>query len=263
MSKYDYKDKTVLITGASRGLGREMCLEFSRRGARLALCSRNEKLLGALVDEVRQSGGVVIAKALDCTKPEEAQDWLEWVLAEFGRIDVLVNNVGTATPVPFSSLETSLIEEEIRINYLAPVHLLRLALPLMKKKGRGQIINVTSLSAILPFPFLTSYSASKAALAAFGTALRTETLGEGIDVINVFPGKMDTGFHQDQMEGGGTNKNISGSGLAPEIAAKRIINATGKRRTTVYTELSGRIIGLFHPLCAFILESMLHRAKIK
>jgi len=250
---FNYSHKTVLITGASGGLGRELCFEFARRQAQLAICGRSEEKLQILSKEISGIGGKVIYRALDVSSIEKARDFVSCVLREFGSIDCLVNNAGIATSISSLEINEAIVKKEAEVNYFGPVYFMQEIIPFMLKQGRGQIINISSIAAFRPLPYLASYSASKAALSAFGDSLRSECLGRNIDIINVYLGQVDTGF-------GGRDK---GKGMNPEKAAKKIISAASKRKAIVHTHIEGRFLFLLNAFFPLLADRLLYQAKVK
>ena len=261
---FDYRDKIVIVTGATGGLGRQLCLELARRKAKLAICSQSEEKLKALSDEVLNLSGRSIYKVVDVSVYEQVKEFVKQVLREFGGIDVLINNAGIATCVCFGALEEELLKREMGVNYFGPVYLMKEALPCLLKRGAGQIINISSVSAFRPSPYLASYSATKAALSAFTDALRTEFYDKKIDIINVYLGKVNTKFcQQEEIIGGGKNKNILGKGMDPQRAARKILIAASRGKAVIHTHIEGRIIFLLNAFFARIFEKLLYRAKVK
>ncbi len=261
---FNYRDKIIIVTGATGGLGRQLCFEFVKRKAKLAICSQSEEKLKILSEGILKSGGQSIYKVVDVSVPEQVKEFVRYVLQEYGGIDVLVNNAGIATCVCFTAMEETLLKREMGVNYFGPVYFMKEIVPCLLKRGRGQIINISSVSAFRPLPFLSSYSASKAALSAFTDALRTEFYNEKIDIINVYPGKVNTKFcQQEEIIGRGKNKNILGKGMDPKRAARKILIAASKGKTVIHTHMEGRIIFLLNALFARIFEKLLYRVKVK
>lgn len=261
---FDYQDKTVVITGATGGLGSELCWEFLRQGARLAMCSRSEERLQHLHEKILSFGGKSIYRAANVSNPEEVKKFIQYVLQEYKSFDVLINNAGITTNIDFLKITNEMVEEEIKVNYLGAVYLMKEIIPFFLKKNEGQIINISSILAFRPFPFLASYSASKAAMSAFTDSLRIELRGTDIDVINVYPGKLNTSFSNNpQMSRKAKYKNIVGKGMNPENAAKIIVAAASRKKRNIHTHISGQIIFWCNPLLGPIFEKILYHAKVK
>jgi NAD(P)-dependent dehydrogenase (short-subunit alcohol dehydrogenase family) len=191
-------NRVNLITGASRGLGRELATILARRGDRLVLTARRAKALAETVHELRAETEVV-ALAGDVADRAHTRRLFELGLERFGRIDVLVNNASTIGPSPMPTLEEYPLDaygEVMRLNVGAPLHLIQLALPGMRQRGTGAIVNVSSDAAVNAYPGWGGYGASKAALEHLSRVLAIELEGSGVRVYVVDPGDMDTELHR-------------------------------------------------------------------
>ena len=186
----------ALVTGASRGLGLEIAKIYAGLGARLVIAARGREDLEAVARELRPQTEVV-ALALDVS--QEAERLVEAALERFGRIDVLVNNASELGPSPMPALEEypwQELQRVFRVNVLAPLHLAQLALPGMRARGEGVIINVTSDAGVEAYPGWGGYGASKAALEHVSRTLGAELEGSGVRVYVVDPGDMNTAMHR-------------------------------------------------------------------
>jgi len=190
------RDRVAVITGASRGLGREIAREFAGRGARLVLVARGEADLRSAAEDVARTTDV-LAVAADVS--EEAEQVAAAALDRFGRVDVLVNNASEIGPSPMPALEAypwDALLKVLRVNAVAPLHLMQLLLPQMKARREGVIINVTSDAAIQAYPGWGGYGASKAALEHLSRILAAELEGSGIRIYVVDPDDMNTEMHR-------------------------------------------------------------------
>ena len=174
--------KSVLLTGASRGIGRELARALAARGARLALAARSAPELEKLAAELREAGAEAHALPLDLCDDASVARGVERARALLGPLDALVNDAGVSHQAPFLELEPSAVREEIELNYLGAVRSVRAVLPEMLARGSGTILNVSSVLGIVAGPTVATYSASKAALDAFTFALRGEVAHRGVRV---------------------------------------------------------------------------------
>ena len=194
---------TVLITGASMGVGAATARAFAERGANLVLIARGEDKLRALERELDLGDRVHIA-AMDVTDLDAFAALLADTEKRFGSVDVLVNNAGYHARGPAESVDAEDLGRMIDVNLKAPVMATRLALPYLKRAKRPAVINVASLAGRTPVPGSATYSATKFGLRAFGLALHEELRASpdtaGIKIASVSPGPIDTGFIMDDID---------------------------------------------------------------
>lgn len=183
----ELRGKRVLITGASRGIGRALATAFARAGAQVALVARDGAALEAVA---RPLGGT--AHAADLLDPEQLGRLVHRVEDEAGPVDVLVNNAGVYHPGPLWELSPEQMAAQVHLNLTVPLELCRQAIPRMLRRGGGHLVDVASLAAIASVPGMTVYAATKAALAHGGAALRDELRGLPIGVTTVMVGGVPT-----------------------------------------------------------------------
>ena len=192
----ELRGRVAVITGGSRGLGREIARQFAGRGARLVLVAREAGALQQAADELARVTDVL---ALSADVSEEAEQIADAALKRFGRVDVLINNASEIGPSPMPALEVypwDALLRVLRINAVAPLHLTQLLLPQMKARREGIIINVTSDAGVQAYPGWGGYGASKAALEHLSRTLAAELDSSGIRVYVVDPGDMNTQMHR-------------------------------------------------------------------
>ncbi|HEY3248394.1 MAG TPA: SDR family oxidoreductase [bacterium] len=188
--------QVALITGASKGLGRQIALRYAEAGAKLILVARGEPALTEAAEQLA-SRTEVLAIAADVS--EDTEGIAQAALDRFGRVDVLINNASDIGPSPMPALDAypwDALLHVFRVNTVAPLHLIQLLLPQMKSRGEGVIINVTSDAGAVAYPGWGGYGASKAALEHISRVLAAELEGTGIRVYVVDPGDMDTEMHR-------------------------------------------------------------------
>jgi len=188
-----FKDKTVIITGGSEGVGAATARMFAEAGANLMLVARNRKNLEAIAEELRDKARVKIFP-MDVSDADSCVDLLKKAAYEFGGIHVLVNNAGFHARGDVESNSAEDLGRTIDVNLRAPIVLTRLVLPYIRESGGGAIINVASLAGRTPVPGSAAYSASKFGLRAFTFALAEETRDSGIKLAVVSPGPISTQF---------------------------------------------------------------------
>ena len=195
----DLTGKTALITGGSRGIGRQLALAMARHGATIVITARSLDsspgqggTLRGTAEEIEAGGGTVIAIPAAITDPAEAASLVEQAVERTGRLDVVVNNAGVYPEALIAEMSVEEWHENMDVNMSAVFYVTRAALPVMAQQGGGRIINVSSDLAIRWASGRVAYSASKAALDVFSQALAHEVRGQHIEVISWTPGHVLT-----------------------------------------------------------------------
>jgi short-subunit dehydrogenase len=194
--RYSFRDRTVIITGGSRGLGLALAREFASEGARLWLVARSPQALHEAAAELRSIGAHFVETiAADLRHENEIDRVVERVLRGGDVIDVLVNNAGVIEVSPFEHAQVVDFEDSLATHFWAPFHLVRKFLPHMRREGEGRIVNISSVGGRVAVPHLAAYAAGKFALTGFSEALRAELVKEGVYVTTVTPFLMRTGSY--------------------------------------------------------------------
>ena len=184
---------TVVITGATSGIGRETALAFAKAGARVVAAGRRKDRLREVVKEVEAKGGEAMAVPADVSDQKQVERLIEKSVGRFGRIDTLVNNAGVGLAARFSEQTIEDFKRVMDVNFWGAVYACKAVLPHMQAQpSGGVIINVSSIMGKRAMPFETAYCSSKFALAGFSEALRAEVMADKIDVSTVFPGAVET-----------------------------------------------------------------------
>ena len=184
----------MLVTGASRGIGRAVAVAAAARGARVGLVARSADDLAAVGDEIERLGGRASIAVADLTQRGELPPAFETVHADLGPIDVLVNNAGIGSWGPFVEVSAEDADRVIALNLVAVLDLTRLVLPEMIRRRGGHIVNIGSVAGRLGVPFESIYSTTKFGLAGFTEALAVEVAPFGVGVSMVNPGPVATTF---------------------------------------------------------------------
>ncbi|MBI5504137.1 MAG: SDR family oxidoreductase [Deltaproteobacteria bacterium] len=195
-----FEGKTVVVTGASSGIGEAAARMFAAEGAEVVLVARSADALERIAASIAAAGGIALALPGDVTDAGACALMLETAEAQFGQIDVLVNNAGYNCRGGVEETPCDELERIIDVNLKAPVRLTRQALPYLRRARKGAIVNVASIAGRIPLPYEATYSATKFGLRAFTFALAEELESTGITVSAVSPGPVATDFILREIE---------------------------------------------------------------
>ena len=255
--EYDLKNKTVLITGGSRGLGLVMAREFAREGARLALCARDEEELErARIDLEKFNVDVMVFKC-DVRNRQEVADMVAAVTNRFDQIDVLVNNAGVIQVGPIEVMTPVDFELAMEAHFWGPLNTILSVLPSMRQRRQGRIVNISSIGGKVGVPHLVPYSASKFALVGLSKGLRAELMKDGIVVTTVCPGLMRTGSprnadfkgqHRSEYAWFSISDALPLLTVSAENAARQIVRACKRGEAELVISIPAKIAVLFDAL---------------
>lgn len=235
-----FKDKTVVITGGSEGVGAATARLFADAAANLMLVARGKRNLEALAEELRDKTRVEIF-AMDVADADACVDLFKKAEFEFGRIDILVNNAGYHKRGPFENVSADDHGIMVDVNLRAPIMLTRIALPYIQAQGGGVIVNVGSLAGWQPLPGQVTYSATKAGLRTFTYALSEELRGTGVKLALVSPGPLDTGFIMDNLDVVADLTMSQPISTAEEVA-RAVVDICGNRQKEIAMPASSAVL---------------------
>lgn len=225
----------VAVTGASAGIGRASVLAFAREGARVAACARRLERLEALAEAVRATGAEILVLEADVGEEPSVQRFVEATVERFGRLDVLVNNAGYGVRGRVEEVPAEAYERLMRVNYLGTVHGCRAAVPIMRRQGRGVIVNVSSIVGHRSMPGGAAYAATKAAQISLTESLRVELRGTGVHACSVHPIGTETEFTEVAARAsGGRTAGPVGPQQSAEAVARAIVRCAKRPRPEVY-----------------------------
>lgn len=228
--------ETVLVTGASSGIGRMTALAMAQAGARLALVARRTDRLVEVVAEIRACGGIAEAFPCDVAVSGAMEAAVQGCVGLYGRLDVLVNNAGAGF---FATIEQTTVEDLdqiLAVNFKGTFHGIRAALPVMRRQGAGHIINVASTAGRRGSPYVGAYCASKFAVVGLTESLRVELLGSGIRVSLVCPGATRTEFFDVARRRTQHHQGLVGPVESASRVADRILKLVRRPRAEVIAQ---------------------------
>lgn len=253
----DPRDRVVIITGASAGIGAATARAFASAGARLVLAARSPEPLQRLAADLP---GEPVVVPTDVSDPAQCRALVERALAAYGRIDILINNAGVGLAGPVAELAPADLEKALAVDLLGPLRLIQAVLPTMRAQGSGQIINVSTVLAAQPLPYLGGYAAAKAALERLSEALRMELAGSGVAVTVVRPGTTQTAFRDNRLGAGRDRRKIAPKGVPPELVAQAILRAARREPRLAYVRAADRLALWAAALLPALVERALGRA---
>jgi short-subunit dehydrogenase len=257
-----FKDKTVWITGASAGIGREMALQFAQQGADVAVSARREDRLQELVKEIEQIGRRALAIRCDVTREEEVENAVKEVISEFGKLDIAIANAGFGIGGKIESLSAADWKRQMDVNVVGLTSTIKYALPHLKK-SRGRMVLIGSVASMVSTPRSAAYSASKAAVRTIGQVLAMELNGTGVSSITIHPGHIESeigkvdkkGVYHEDWEDKRPAKLIWPADKAVRVMLKGI----KKRKREMVVTGHGKVLGFF----GRHFPSLVHWATVK
>ncbi|MCL4804714.1 MAG: SDR family oxidoreductase [Anaerolineae bacterium] len=233
----DFKENVVVLTGASTGIGEALAHKLAEQGAWLVLAARNAQKLEVVATECRKRGGRAVVVATDVTDETECRELVERAVAEYGRIDTLINNAGLSMWMKLEDVEDlGSLEYLMRVNFFGSMYCTYYALPYLKQ-SKGRIVAVASVAARTGIPTRTGYAASKHAMVGFFESLRIEVEDDGISVTIAFPDFVASGMHTRSL--GADGKPLGHNPLqvdkimTSEECARRIVEGAAARKRQI------------------------------
>jgi len=246
------KGRVAAISAASKGLGRASAEELAREGADLAICARGEEALRATQKELEQLGVRVLATPMDMLAPDTCERFIEETVETYGRLDVLVSNVGGPKAGPFETHSDDDFRETLERNLMTAVRLARAAVPHMKKAGWGRLIFITSITSKQPIDGLITGNTARAGIAGFSKSLSAELAPLGITSNIVAPGSILTDRTYDLA-----SQFAKGAGISVEDAIKRLEQDIPMKRIGRPPELGATVAFLASERASFITGSVI------
>ncbi len=242
-----FLDKTIILTGASAGIGRSLAITLAQQGANLVLAARQQTALEEVVNACADAGGKAIAVPTDVTQPEACQQLIEKAIAAFGQIDILINNAGISMLTAFDQVtDLAIFEQVMRVNYLGVVYCTHFALPHLKA-SRGLLVAISSLCGKTAVPTRSGYVASKHAMQGFFDTLRIELQETGVDVLVVSPGFVATDIRQRALGADGkalgqSPQDESRGNMSVDECVRQIIWAMKRRKREHLMTMKGKVL---------------------
>ncbi len=235
----NFKDKVVVITGASSGIGEASAIKFAKKNAKIVLVARRKEKLLQVQKEISKYTDSILICQCDVSNKLQVKEMSDAVLDEFGRIDILVNNAGFVIYGSVLELSIEEIESQMETNYFGMIYCTKSFLPHMIEQGTGHIVNVASVGASFSIPGVASYCATKFAMLGFSEGLKHELSGTGVDVTVVSPIGVNTPlFDHPSFENFTRPTMIT---LSAETVANAVLKAANSSRLEIVVPSVARI----------------------
>jgi short-subunit dehydrogenase len=260
------KDKVVIITGGSSGIGKALAFEFGKKGSKILITGRNTEELAKAEQELRQAGVTVGTFRADVSVEADNKKMADEALRLFGRIDILINNAGISMRALFEEVDIEVIKKVMDINFYGVLYATKYCLPEIKK-NRGSVIGISSIAGFRGLPGRTGYSASKFALNGFLEVLRTELLKTGVHVLTACPGFTASNIRKRSLTKDGSSQGESPRNetemMTAEECAMHIYNATVKRKRTLVLTTQGKLAVFLNKWLPGFADKMVYNVMAK
>jgi len=238
------KSKTVIITGASSGIGKACAIAFAKRGCNIVISGRDKEKLELAADEIRKQGMQILAIQGDVSHEEDCRLLIEKTIEKFGGIDVLINNAGISMRALFADLNLDVIRKLMDVNFWGTVYCTKYALPYLLK-NKGSLVGVSSIAGFNGLPGRSGYSASKFAMVGFLDSIRIENLKTGLHVLIASPGYTASNIRNAALMAEGNQQGRSPRDerhmMTAEKVAEEIVEAVRKRKRTIVLTTQGKL----------------------
>ncbi len=257
----NFKNKVVIVTGASSGIGEALAREFATLGARVVLGARSIPKLQQITDDIRVRGGQAAYCGVDVTNPEECNELIDTAVREFGGVDVLICNAGLSMRAIFDDVDLSVLHRLMDVNFWGTVNCCKYALPYLQA-SKGSIVGVSSVAGLHGLPGRTGYSASKYAMTGFLETLRIENLKKGLHVMIACPGFTASNVRFSALTADGSQQGETprdeSKMMTAEQVAKIIIRGIRRRKRLCLMEIEGRATHFVKKFAPAFLDKMFY-----
>lgn len=260
------KGKTVVITGASSGIGKALAYEFAAKGSKIVMGARNDAKLKEIAEDIRKQGGVVTYKKTDVTVEKDCKNLIDIAIGNFGQVDVLINNAGISMRALFKDADISVIKRLMDVNFWGTVYCTKYAMPYMLQ-NKGSVVAVSSVAGIKGLPGRTGYSASKFAIHGFMESLRIENLKTGLHVLMAYPGFTASNIRNTALVADGKEQGNSPLNedkiMTAESVAMYIYKAVKNRKTSLVLTTEGKLTVLLNKFFSSFLDKIVFNKMAK
>ena len=258
----DFKNKVVIVTGSSSGIGLACASKFKALGAKVVLASRSEKIIQDIANRFECDKGPCLAVKTDVTIESDCRNLVEKTIEKFGRIDILINNAGISMRALFEEVEMEVLHKVMDVNFWGTVYCTKYALPYIKE-NKGVIVGISSIAGFHGLPGRTAYSASKAAMMGFLESVRIENLYTGIQVLVLAAGFTSSNIRKSALDAHGnpqgetprTEEKLT----SPEEVADNVIRSIRKKKRNRIMTTEGQLMVFLQRIIPKLVDSTIYK----
>jgi short-subunit dehydrogenase len=252
-----FKDKVVIVTGASSGIGEAIAREFALKGSKVVLAARSESKLSEIAKEIIDSGGEAFFVKTDVSIESECKNLVDKTIEKYGTINILVNNAGLSMRAAFLDVDLKVLHRLMDVNFWGTVYCTKYALPYLIE-NRGSLIGVSSVAGFHGLPGRTGYSASKFAIHGFLETIRIENLKKGLHVMIIAPGFTSTEIRKHALIANGSEQGESPRAeqdlMSPKYVAKWVLKGIRKKKRNKLLTWDGKLTALFQRIIPTVVD---------
>lgn len=252
-----FKDKVVIVTGASTGIGNAIAREFAQNGSRVMLAARSADKLASLESEIREKGFEASFCVTDVTREEDCRRLIETTVTKYGTVHILINNAGISMRALFNDVDLSVLRRLMDVNFWGTVYCTKYALPYLLE-NKGSVVGVSSVAGFHGLPGRTGYSASKFAMHGFLETIRIENLKEKLHVMIIAPGFTTSEVRKHALTANGAEQGTSpreeGSMMTPEHVARWVLKGIKKKKRNKILTWEGRFTALLQRIIPDVVD---------
>lgn len=252
-----FRDKVVIITGASSGIGEATAREFAKKGSKVVLAARSEQKLSGITQELISQNLKAFYVKTDVSVEEDCRNLIKKTVEKYGTIDILINNAGISMRASFTEVDLKVLHRLMDVNFWGTVYCTKYAIPYLIA-NKGSLVGVSSVAGFHGLPGRTGYSASKFAMHGFLETVRIENLKKGLHVMIIAPGFTTTEIRKHALNASGTEQGGSplneGSLMSPEYVAKWILKGIWKKKRNKLLTWYGRLTALFQRIIPEVVD---------
>jgi len=260
------KDKVIIITGATSGIGRALAFECASRGARLVISARNNEKLMEVSEDLLRTGIRILPVKADVSVEEDCRELIRRTIEEYGCIDILINNAGISMRALFEEVDLNVLRKLMDTNFWGTVYCSKFALPYLLE-SKGSLVGVSSIAGYKGLPGRTGYSSSKFAIQGLLEVIRIENRKKGLHVLITAPGFTTSNIRNVALSKDGSQQGetpLDESKLMPaETVARKIANAIEKRKRTLILTTQGKMTVLLNKFLPSFMDMMVYNHMAK